>query len=302
MNFEPLYQLHPDLKILLDQSLAPYTYTKIGGPADVLIFPKTVSELQAVVEFAHHEKVPLTIIGNASNLIVRDGGIRGIVVILTDYHHYQVENDRLIATSGASLIEVSEAAYQAGLTGLEFACGIPGSIGGAIYMNAGAYGGEVAHVVQSVDALTRQGQLRTYTQAECEFSYRHSLFQDNGDIILSVTFQLQEGQPALIREEMDRLNELRRSKQPLEYPSCGSVFKRPEGYYTGKLIQDAGLQGYRIGGAEVSTKHAGFIINRGGATASDYIELIQYIQAKIYEVNQVRLETEVRIIGEYHRL
>lgn len=178
------------------------------------------------------------------------------------------------------------------------ACSIPGSIGGAVYMNAGAYGGEVADVIESVDILTRTGELKTLRNAECVFGYRHSVFQENDDIVLGVTFQLQSGDSAQILDKMADLTYQRESKQPLEYPSCGSVFKRPEGYFTGKLIQDAGLQGYRIGGAEVSQKHAGFIVNIDGATATDYIQLIEHIQATIWRLNQVRLETEVRIIGE----
>ena len=299
MNFQQLSTLYPTITIQYDDALSNYTYTKTGGLADVTVFPKTKTEVKQIVDWAREQNVPLTILGNASNLIVRDGGIRGIVMILTDLNSVMATEDgQLIADSGARLIDVSYRALTEELTGLEFACGIPGSIGGAVFMNAGAYGGEVKEVITSVEVITREGEFKTYRNADCDFSYRHSVFQTNSDIVLSVTFQLTDGEPIAIKEEMDHLTDLRESKQPLEYPSCGSVFKRPVGYYTGKLIQDAGLQGYRIGGAEISRKHAGFIVNVNKATATDYTDMIEFIQERIWDLNQVRLEPEVRIIGE----
>lgn len=299
MNFQQLSSLYPTITIHYDDALSNYTYTKTGGLADVTVFPKTKTEVKQIVDWAREQNVPLTILGNASNLIVRDGGIRGIVMILTDLNSVAATEDgQLIADSGARLIDVSYRALTEELTGLEFACGIPGSIGGAVFMNAGAYGGEVKEVITSVEVITREGEFKTYRNADCDFSYRHSVFQTNSDIVLSVTFQLTDGEPIAIKEEMDHLTDLRESKQPLEYPSCGSVFKRPVGYYTGKLIQDAGLQGYRIGGAEISRKHAGFIVNVDKATATDYTDMIEFIQERIWDLNQVRLEPEVRIIGE----
>lgn len=299
MNFQQLSTLYPTITIHYDDALSNYTYTKTGGLADVTVFPKSKTEVKQIVDWAREQNVPLTILGNASNLIVRDGGIRGIVMILTDLNSVMATEDgQLIADSGARLIDVSYRALTEELTGLEFACGIPGSIGGAVFMNAGAYGGEVKEVITSVEVITREGELKTYRNADCDFSYRHSVFQTNSDIVLSVTFQLTDGEPIAIKEEMDHLTDLRESKQPLEYPSCGSVFKRPVGYYTGKLIQDAGLQGYRIGGAEISRKHAGFIVNVDKATATDYTDMIEFIQERIWDLNQVRLEPEVRIIGE----
>ena len=299
MNFQQLSTLYPTITIQYDDALSNYTYTKTGGLADVTVFPKTKTEVKQIVDWAREQNVPLTILGNASNLIVRDGGIRGIVMILTDLNSVAATEDcQLIADSGARLIDVSYRALTEELTGLEFACGIPGSIGGAVFMNAGAYGGEVKEVITSVEVITREGEFKTYRNADCDFSYRHSVFQTNSDIVLSVTFQLTDGEPIAIKEEMDHLTDLRESKQPLEYPSCGSVFKRPVGYYTGKLIQDAGLQGYRIGGAEISRKHAGFIVNVDKATATDYTDMIEFIQERIWDLNQVRLEPEVRIIGE----
>lgn len=299
MNFQQLSTLYPTITIHYDDALSNYTYTKTGGLADVTVFPKTKTEVKQIVDWAREQNVPLTILGNASNLIVRDGGIRGIVMILTDLNSVMATEDgQLIADSGARLIDVSYRALTEELTGLEFACGIPGSIGGAVFMNAGAYGGEVKEVITSVEVITREGEFKTYRNADCEFSYRHSVFQTNSDIVLSVTFQLTDGEPIAIKEEMDHLTDLRVSKQPLEYPSCGSVFKRPVGYYTGKLIQDAGLQGYRIGGAEISRKHAGFIVNVDKATATDYTDMIEFIQERIWDLNHVKLEPEVRIIGE----
>lgn len=299
MNFQQLSTLYPTITIHYDDALSNYTYTKTGGLADVTVFPKSKTEVKQIVDWAREQNVPLTILGNASNLIVRDGGIRGIVMILTDLNSVMATEDgQLIADSGARLIDVSYRALTEELTGLEFACGIPGSIGGAVFMNAGAYGGEVKEVITSVEVITREGEFKTYRNADCDFSYRHSVFQTNSDIVLSVTFQLTDGEPIAIKEEMDHLTDLRESKQPLEYPSCGSVFKRPVGYYTGKLIQDAGLQGYRIGGAEISRKHAGFIVNVDNATATDYTDMIEFIQERIWDLNHVKLEPEVRIIGE----
>ncbi|MBK0347427.1 UDP-N-acetylmuramate dehydrogenase [Aerococcaceae bacterium zg-ZJ1578] len=298
MVYTNLIELFPTIKIEFNQPLSKYTYTKTGGPADAVAFPATIEELQALCTWIKENQVPLTVLGNASNLIVRDGGIRGLVLILTEMNRIEVTEDSVYAQSGAALIQVSRMAANHHLTGLEFACGIPGSIGGAVYMNAGAYGGEVVDVIESVDILTADGTVRTVDNSACEFSYRHSHFQETDDIILGVTFKLSKGNLSEIEEQMAHLTELRESKQPLEYPSCGSVFKRPEGYFTGKLIQDAGLQGYRIGGAEVSKKHAGFIVNIDNATATDYVQLIAFIQDEILNRNQVRLETEVRIIGE----
>ncbi|MGX7108713.1 UDP-N-acetylmuramate dehydrogenase [Facklamia miroungae] len=294
-----LLEQFPSIKILKDEPLSKYTYTKTGGKADYLIFPQDRSQVEQIVNYARIELIPLTVLGNASNLIVKDGGIRGIVLMMTEMKAMRLINSQTLeAESGASLIQLTHLALKESLAGLEFACGIPGSIGGAVYMNAGAYGGEVKDVIDEVDVISREGQIRTFKNADCLFSYRHSIFQEQNDLILAVRFKLHMGEELKIKAEMDRLTKLRESKQPLEYPSCGSVFKRPEGYYTGQLIQEAGLQGHRIGGAEVSRKHAGFIVNIDHATATDYTDLIAYIQATIWEKNQVRLETEVRIIGE----
>ena len=297
MDYKLLKEAHPNLNIKFNHALSDYSYTKTGGEADVIAFPKSKDEVKQIIDWAKKFDAPLTILGNLSNLIVKDGGIRGIVMILTDMNAISVDGHYIYAESGAGIIEVSREAYRHSLTGLEFACGIPGSVGGAVFMNAGAYEGEITDINVKIEAINREGQFLTYTNEDAEFAYRHSIFQENDNIILGVSFELQLGDQEAIKEKMDHLTELRESKQPLEYPSCGSVFKRPVGYYTGKLIQDAGLQGHRIGGAEISRKHAGFIINVGGATATDYVEMIEYIQETIWNLNSVRLETEVRIIG-----
>lgn len=286
------------LTIKANEPLSNYTYTKTGGPADLLVFPRSVEQVQRVLAAVKQENLPLTVLGNASNLIVKDGGIRGLVMILTDMQELVLEGNQLKAASGAALIEASRQAAASGLTGLEFACGIPGSIGGAIYMNAGAYGGEVKDVISQVEVVTRDGQLKTYAGADCDFSYRHSRFQEGDEVILGVTFDLAPGDQSTIDSKVAELTHLRQSKQPLEYPSCGSVFKRPEGYFAGKLIQDAGLQGYQVGGAQVSTKHAGFIVNVDHATATDYLEVIEHIRLVVWARTGVFMEPEVRIIGE----
>lgn len=286
------------LTIKANEPLSNYTYTKTGGPADLLVFPRSVEEVQRVLAAVKQENLTLTVLGNASNLIVKDGGIRGLVMILTDMQELVIEGNQLKAASGVALIEASRQAASAGLTGLEFACGIPGSIGGAIYMNAGAYGGEVKDVISQVEVVTRDGQLKTYAGADCDFSYRHSRFQEGDEVILGVTFDLAPGDQSAIDAKVAELTHLRQSKQPLEYPSCGSVFKRPEGYFAGKLIQDAGLQGYQVGGAQVSTKHAGFIVNVDHATATDYLAVIEQVRLVVWARTGVFMEPEVRIIGE----
>lgn len=298
MDYTEILKQHPNLIVKKDEPLSNYTYTETGGPADLLFFPATVAEVSAIIDWVHEENHPLTILGNASNLIVQDGGIRGVTVILTELKTIKVDGTTMVAQSGAPIIGVSEIAYEHELTGLEFACGIPGSTGGAVYMNAGAYEGEVKDVIEKVTILTRDGRIIEASNEEMEFTYRHSKLQETNDIVLDVTFKLKKGKSEQIRERMDELTFLRTSKQPLEYPSCGSVFKRPTGHFTGKLIQDADLQGLTWGGAQVSKKHAGFIVNIDGATATDYIELIEHIQEVILEEFDVVLEREVRIIGE----
>ncbi|WP_251717158.1 UDP-N-acetylmuramate dehydrogenase [Lactobacillus agrestimuris] len=279
-------------------ALSKYTFTKTGGRAEFLAFPKSVEELKQLIKSANDAKMPITVIGNASNLIIRDGGIDGLVIILTKMKSITVNGDEVTAQAGARIIDTAFTAANAGLSGLEFAAGIPGSVGGAVFMNAGAYGGETKDAIKTVTVLTSSDEIKTYTNEEMEFSYRHSRVQENDDIVIEATFALTPDDKAKILDQMNYLNALRRYKQPLEYPSCGSVFKRPKGHFVGPMIIEAGLQGKQIGGAQDSTKHAGFIVNKGGATATDYLDLIHYIQKVIKEKFDIDLQTEVRIIGK----
>ena len=299
LNFkEELMKEFPDFILYKDEPLQKYTFTETGGPADILAFPRTREEVNALVDYCRDHEIPWLVLGNASNLIVRDSGIRGVVLMLLEMKQIAIEADVMTVESGMRLIDASVAAYEASLTGLEFACGIPGSVGGAVFMNAGAYGGEIKDVFLSADVLLPSGEIITMTKEEMAFRYRHSQIQEMDGIVLTSRFQLKKSKQLPIKMMMDELTELREAKQPLEYPSCGSVFKRPVGHFTGKLVQDAGLQGFMIGGAQISMKHAGFIVNINHATATDYIELIAHIQAVIKEKFDVDLEPEVRIIGE----
>lgn len=286
------------IKLLKNEPLSKYTFTETGGPADLVAFPKNTEEVRELLAMTKRDNLPITVLGNASNLIIKDGGIRGLVIILTEMNEITSHDDLVIAQAGARYIDTTIVAQQHGLTGMEFAAGIPGSIGGAVFMNAGAYGGETAEVIESVTVLTPENEVKTLSNSELDFGYRHSAVQDQDDIVLEATFKLSTGDKDEIQAEMDRLNELRESKQPLDLPSCGSVFKRPEGYFAGKLIHDAGLQGYQSGGAQVSKKHAGFIVNVDNATATDYLNVIKHVQETVYAKNKVHLETEVRIIGQ----
>ncbi|EAD1384150.1 TPA: UDP-N-acetylmuramate dehydrogenase [Listeria monocytogenes] len=288
----------PHIAIKLNEPLSKYTYTKTGGEADVFVMPKTIEEAQEVVAYCHQNKIPLTILGNGSNLIIKDGGIRGVILHLDLLQTIERNNTQIIAMSGAKLIDTAKFALNESLSGLEFACGIPGSIGGALHMNAGAYGGEISDVLEAATVLTQTGELKKLKRSELKAAYRFSTIAEKNYIVLDATFSLALEEKNLIQAKMDELTAAREAKQPLEYPSCGSVFKRPPGHFAGKLIQDSGLQGHIIGGAQVSLKHAGFIVNIGGATATDYMNLIAYVQKTVREKFDVELETEVKIIGE----
>ena len=297
MNIEKLHALAPGERVLENEPLARHTTFRVGGPADVLFLPESAEELRRAMELAREAGEDCLVIGNGSNLLVRDGGVRGLVIKLAGpMSGISVEGNSIRAQAGASLSQVSRAALQASLTGLEFASGIPGSLGGALAMNAGAYGGELSQVVREATALL-DGEVRTLSREELAMGYRTSRLLREGGIVLSAVLDLKEGDASEIAETMDELNRRRREKQPLSFPSAGSTFKRPEGYFAGALIEQAGLKGYAIGGAQVSEKHAGFLINRGGATASDLLRLIEYVQERVYAQSGVRLETEVRICG-----
>ena len=286
------------IEILFNEPLKQYTYTKVGGAADYLAFPRNQYELKRIVTFANAQEIPWMVLGNSSNIIVRDGGIEGFVIMFDHFHDVRVNGYVIEAEAGAKLIDVTHVARYHSLTGFEFACGIPGSIGGAVYMNAGAYGGEIAHILQSCKVLTPEGEIKTLTAEELAFGYRHSKIQETGDVVIAAKFALAPGNYDQINQEMARLTHLRELKQPLEYPSCGSVFKRPVGHFAGQLISEAGLKGHRIGGVEVSEKHAGFMINVDHGTAKDYEDLIAHVIATVEKSAGVTLEREVRIIGK----
>lgn len=296
MTTNPMEQF-PQINIKQDELLSKYTNTCTGGPADWLAFPKSVDEVRQLVEYTHQTGMPLTVIGNASNLIVKDGGIAGLTIITTAMKAIKVDGNLVTADAGAAYIEVTKVARDHSLTGLEFAAGIPGSVGGAIFMNAGAYGGETQNVVQAATVMYPDGRIAKLNNEELDFGYRHCSVQDSHAVVLSAEFKLQPGDQAAITAKMDDLNARRAAKQPLDLPSCGSVFKRPKGYFAGKLIHDAGLQGYTSGGAQVSTKHAGFIVNINHGTATDYLNVIHHVQQVVHDKFGVDLQTEVRIIG-----
>ena len=286
------------IEILFNEPLKQYTYTKVGGAADYLAFPRNQYELKRIVTFANAQEIPWMVLGNSSNIIVRDSGIEGFVIMFDHFHDIRVNGYVIEAEAGAKLIDVTHVARYHSLTGFEFACGIPGSIGGAVYMNAGAYGGEIAHILKSCKVLTPEGEIKTLTAEELAFGYRHSKIQETGDVVIAAKFALAPGNYDQINQEMARLTHLRELKQPLEYPSCGSVFKRPVGHFAGQLISEAGLKGHRIGGVEVSEKHAGFMINVDHGTAKDYEDLIAHVIATVEKSAGVTLEREVRIIGK----
>lgn len=298
MIYEHLIDILNEENVERNKPLKQHTYTRLGGHADYFVTPETHEQVQAVVQFAGEQSIPFMLLGNGSNLIIKDGGIRGIVMYLGKLNKIEITNDKLTAESGALIVNASQAALEKNLSGLEFACGIPGSVGGALFMNAGAYGGEIKDVLESALIVTKEGELIKKLAKDLNLNYRTSNIATEGYIVLEATFSLKKAQYEDIKVVMDDLTFKRESKQPLEYPSCGSVFKRPPGNYAGKLIQDSGLQGKQIGGAQVSLKHAGFIINKDNATANEYIGLIEYIQAEVKRQYQVKLEREVRIIGE----
>lgn len=287
-----------NMTILENQPLAPFAHTQVGGVVDYLAIPKTLTELKEVLDWAKKAQHQVYIFGRLSNLVVRNGGLRGVVILLHELHTIQVTDDTITAEAGADLILVAEVAMEHGLTGLEWGAGIPGSVGGSVFMNAGAYGGQADMVVSSATAIMPNGTIQTFLAEALDFGYRQSIFQENQGIIISATFCLTSDDQRAIKERMDDNNYRRADKQPLNYPSNGSVFKRPEGYFAGKLIMDSGLQGQRVGGVEVSKKHAGFMVNVAQGTGNDYEDLIHFVQDTVQEKYGVMLETEVRIMGE----
>ena len=275
------------------------TTMRVGGAADCVVYAKNIEDIKKVVRGCAENGVPLTVVGRGSNLIVRDGGLRGVVLQLgKDFGSIAVEKNRITAQAGATLGALSRAALENGLEGLEFAEGIPGSVGGGVYMNAGAYGGEMAQVLTKVCVLQKDGTVAEMSKEELDMRYRHTKLMELGCVVLEAEFELKQGDKEEIAARMADFAQRRREKQPIQYPSSGSFFKRPEGYFAGKLIQDAGLKGATIGGAQISQLHAGFMINIGNATAGDILNLMEKVQNEVMAQFGVQLEPEVRIIGE----
>lgn len=284
--------------VRVSEPMADHTTFRIGGPADLYVEPADAEALAAAAEICRRAGAPFYILGNGSDLLVSDEGYRGVMIATKKLRACQADREtgRVRAEAGILLSALARGALEASLTGLEFAAGIPGSLGGAVVMNAGAYGSEMKDVLVSADVLTPEGEILTLTPEELDLGYRRSCIPGRGYIVLAAEFQLKKGDPAAIREYMDDLASRRRSKQPLEYPSAGSTFKRPEGHFAGKLIDDAGLRGFTVGGAQVSEKHCGFVINRDHATAEDVMELCRAVQTKVKETFGVELEMEVRFL------
>ncbi|MCM0651051.1 UDP-N-acetylmuramate dehydrogenase [Clostridium swellfunianum] len=293
-----LYNILDINNIAIDEPMKNHTSFKVGGPADVLVTPQNYNQVVSVIKLCNENNIPYYIVGKGSNLLVRDGGLRGIVVKLTKLDNITVEGEKIVVQCGADLCKVSDAALENKLTGFEFACGIPGTVGGAVTMNAGAYNGEISQVIESSLVVDKSGNLLTLNKEELELGYRMSAIQKYEYTVLETTFKLVYGEYEKIKQRIDDLTKKREDKQPLEYPSAGSTFKRPEGYFTGKLIEESALKGFSLGGAQVSEKHGGFIINKDNATASDILNLIAHVQHTIKERYNIDLDTEVRIIGE----
>ena len=289
--------------VLMDVPLKAHTTFRIGGMAQFLVTPNNTEALAETIRLCNREQIPYYVIGNGSNLLVSDTGYQGVVIRLYRTLDYiGVEDELLIAGAGALLVSVSKRAMHEGLTGLEFASGIPGTIGGALVMNAGAYGGEMKDIVHEVTVMTPQGELQVLSCEEMAFGYRRSIVSEKGLVVVEAKLKLQAGEKSKIEEKMRELSDARKEKQPLEFPSAGSTFKRPEGYFAGKLIDDAGLRGYQVGGARVSDKHCGFVINTGNATASDVVQLIQDVRQKVKLKSGVELEPEVKLLGKFEVL
>ena len=287
-------------KVRISEPMNRHTTFRIGGPVDYFLLPSTAEEVKKILEICKEKELPYFILGNGSNLLVSDEGYCGVIIQLyRNYGGITVEGTNIRAGAGALLSQIASAAKNASLTGFEFAGGIPGTLGGAVVMNAGAYGGEMKNVLKEVTVMTEQGEIMTIPAEKLEMGYRTSLVKKAGYLVLEAVISLKAGDVEEIKAIMKDLTEKRVSKQPLEYPSAGSTFKRPEGYFAGKLIMDAGLRGYQVGGAQVSEKHCGFVINKGNATAADVCGLMKDVQEKVQEQFGVTLEPEVKFLGEF---
>jgi len=292
------YGIYKDEEIQLDAKMSEHIYFKVGGTVDILLTPSNTEQIRKSISICKENEIPFYILGNGSNILVKDGGIRGVVIKLSNIDNITVDGNKITAECGALLKDVSIAAAKESLTGFEFACGIPGSVGGAVFMNAGAYDGEISFVIEKAEVLNDQQELITLTKDELDLGYRQSVVMKKGYVVISATFNLEKGNKEKIDNRVNELTVRREERQPLEYPSAGSIFKRPEGYFAGKLIQDAGLKGFSIGGACVSEKHAGFVINKNHGTAKDVLDVIHHVQEEVKKQFGVELHPEVRILGE----
>ena len=298
--YNQLIQIVDKEQVLIDEPMKKHTTFRVGGPADYFVMPKNIEEVQRIVAFCKDAKMPYYVLGNGSNLLVSDAGYRGVIIqIYKSMSEITVEGTTIRAQAGALLSKIGNIALDAELTGFEFAAGIPGAVGGAVVMNAGAYGGEMKDILKSATVLTTDGEVLTLYNKELELGYRTSIIAKKDYVVLEAEYELQKGSKEDIRAKMDELKVQRVTKQPLEYPSAGSTFKRPEGHFAGKLIQDAGLRGFSVGGAQVSEKHCGFVINKGDATAADIIELMRQVSEKVMQEFGVLLEPEVKMLGEF---
>lgn len=300
--YEKLLGVSKDSHVKTEEKMMRHTTFRVGGPAAYYVSPDEIGELAAVIRLCKSEEVPYCILGNGSNLLVGDGGFDGVIISMTggfSYCNVDLEQNRIRAGAGASLYRVGKAALEAGLAGFEFAAGIPGTVGGAVVMNAGAYGFEMKDVIESVQVMTEEGQVKELSLEELKLGYRTSCIPAGRYVVLEAVYRLKPGEKEKIKALMDDLASRRKSRQPLEYPSAGSTFKRPAGHFAGKLIEDAGLAGYQVGGAQVSEKHCGFVINKDHATASDIMALCRDVKERVLESSGVELEMEVKTLGTF---
>ena len=299
LKYKDLFKnIYNDEDIKIDEKMSDHIYFKVGGLADILVNPNDVDQLRKTLKICRENNIPYYIIGNGSNLLVKDGGIRGVVIKLVKLNKLERVENLIKAGTGVLLKDVSNEALEGSLTGFEFACGIPGSVGGAVFMNAGAYNGEIQDIIKEAEVMNNEGKIIVLTKEELELGYRTSKVMQEKFVVVSAVFDLSHGDKEKIQARIDVLTNKREDKQPLEYPSAGSTFKRPEGHFAGKLIEDAGLKGFTIGGAMVSEKHSGFIINKGGATAKDILDVINHVKEVVKAQFGVELHPEVRVLGE----
>lgn len=298
--YRQLVQIIDESRVLQEEPMKKHTTFRVGGNADFFVMPKNAEEVQQIIALCNKSAMPYYVLGNGSNLLVSDAGYRGVIIqIYKEMNAINIEGTKVYAQAGALLSKIGSEALGAELTGFEFAAGIPGTVGGAVVMNAGAYGGEMKDILSCATVLTPDGEVKTLCNEELELGYRTSVIAKNDYIVLEAEFQLEKGNKEAIRARMEELKVQRVTKQPLELPSAGSTFKRPEGYFAGKLIQDAGLRGFSVGDAQVSEKHCGFVVNKGNATAAEVMELITKVADKVEEQFGVRLEPEVKVLGEF---